>query len=193
MPSTSTSSATHRRDASNASVTSFSGEASLIGAHNIGIRRRSSTLSTRIYRPPSASTTSPDTPASVRSSVASGTGNVQGAPEGAPAVPRHSRNRSGSVEGLRLRVGGSSYGHQRFGSAAGTQLSFDPANERIRVGPNVPNAYTFAPVSPTSGHPPSMMAHSASGTLSQPVIDSPQSPAVLPSMLARQAYPSSQT
>ncbi|CAD6969732.1 unnamed protein product [Tilletia controversa] len=241
----STSSATHRRDASNASVTSFSGEASLIGAHNIGIRRRSSTLSTRIYRPPSASTTSPDTPASVRSSVASGTGNVQGA----PAVPRHSRNRSGSVEGLRSidsaehamqpsnvavvsqrppaegssgepmnlagyanqygqhpssgrptgRPGhmptgsGSSYGHQRFGSAAGTQLSFDPANERIRVGPNVPNAYTFAPVSPTSGHPPSMMAHSASGTLSQPVIDSPQSPAVLPSMLARQAYPSSQT
>ncbi|KAE8260845.1 hypothetical protein A4X13_0g88 [Tilletia indica] len=239
-PMSSASNASHRRGTSTSSVSSFSGEASLIGAQNIGNRRRSSTLSSRIIPPTSAATHSPAAPASVRSSVASGTGSAQGT----PSASGHIRGRSGSVDGLRsldsaqrtmqsphasvvsarpladgssgepmnlagppnsygqhavqgrtmgrpghMATGsGSSYGHQRFGSAAGTQLSFDPANGRIRVGPNVPNAYTFAPVSPTTAGPPAMMTHSASGTMSIPVIDSPQTAPPVPPKQGRQGY-----
>ncbi|KAK0520122.1 hypothetical protein OC834_007152 [Tilletia horrida] len=231
----------HQRGTSTSSVSSFSGEASLIGAQNIGSRRRSSTLAARILPPTSVATPSPGVPASARSSVMSGTGAANGG--GVSAGPGHARVRSGSVDGtrsidsvqrgvqspqmavqkplaeasngepmnlagnanqygvngVRARPGhvqgssGSSHGHQRYGSATATQLSFDPANGRIRVGPSVPNAYTFVPFSPNSGPPPVVMTHSASGTLTAPVIDSPQSPPVVPNAGLRQNYASGDT
>lgn len=212
----------HRRGASASSVTSFTGDVNLIGAHNIGSRRRSSnSLATRTLPPTSAATISPTGPGSVWSSVASGGVSV---PAAGPSPPYgHSCGRSGSAdarsiesvarttaspqivnkksavdlnggEPMNLAGPASTYaqggmrgfsrpghmpvnssssfagGHQRYGSA--TQLSFDSANGRIRVGPSVPNAHTFA----SAGSPPAMMTHSASGTVGAPVIDSPQSP-----------------
>ncbi|KAK0545844.1 hypothetical protein OC845_004899 [Tilletia horrida] len=206
----SNSASSHQRDASTSSVHSFTGEANLIGAANIGNRRRSSTLSSRVLPPTSSANTSPSvavqspatvgpaTGASLNSGVTRGR---SGSVDGARSVDSHRRGSSGqlinnatqrpdygasqplSLTGptgaygmVHMRQAGrpghvptssaSSYTHQRYGSATGTQLSFDPANGRIRVGPNVPNAHTFGP-----GPPPMVMTHSASGTVGTPLID----------------------